>query len=143
MQIGNFILGHRGDFDIVRRRQFAILVELFARSFQFLPEREQLLHAGMFPHDFAGAFPILEERGISDLALELGEALAFAFDQGIKVHGCPVVAIADRGRAGIDDPGYKSAKLFSERWRERPSCRRSAARISPRARPYRRTSVPR
>jgi len=32
----------------------------------------------MFPHDFAGALPVLEERGIRDLAFELLEALLLA-----------------------------------------------------------------
>jgi hypothetical protein len=34
----------------------------------------------MFPHDFAGAFPVFEKGGIGDLALELGKAFPFAFD---------------------------------------------------------------
>ena len=71
LQVGNLILGHRGDLDVVRRGQFPIVVQLLARRFELVPEREQLLHAGMFPHDVAGAFPVLEKRRIGDLAFEL------------------------------------------------------------------------
>ena len=52
-------------------REFAIVVQLLARGLQFGPAREQLLHAGMFPHDFAGAFAVIEKGRIGDLALEL------------------------------------------------------------------------
>ena len=80
LQIGNFILGHGGDLDVVRCRQLAVVVELLARRLQLGPAREQLLHAGMLPHDVAGAFPVLEQRGIGDLAFELLETLPLAFD---------------------------------------------------------------
>src|SRR2546423_657878 len=75
LQIGNFILGHRCDLDVVRLGQLPVLVELFARCFQFVPFREQRLHVRVLAHDLARAFPVLEKRGVSDLAFELGEAL--------------------------------------------------------------------
>jgi hypothetical protein len=80
LQIGDLIFRHRGDLDVVRRRQLSVLVELLAGSLQGLPMREQLLHAGMFPHDLAGPFPVLKKSRVRDLAFELGETLAFAFD---------------------------------------------------------------
>ena len=38
----------------------------------------------MLAHDLARALPVLEERGIGDLALQLGEALAFPLNQTLR-----------------------------------------------------------
>ena len=85
-QIRNFVVSHRRDLDITRRRELAIVVQLLARRFEFVPLRQQFLDVRVLAHDFARALAIGKKRRISDLAFELFEAFAFQFNERIEVH---------------------------------------------------------
>ena len=85
-QVGDFVIGHRGDLDIARSGQLAIIIELFPRRFELVPFGHQLFDAGVFSHQFARPFPIGKKRRISHIAFELPEALTFLFNERIKVH---------------------------------------------------------
>ena len=87
-QIWDFIISHRSDLDVTRHRQLAIVIQLLAHRFEFAPLCQQLLDVRVLAHDLARALAIGKKRRISDLALELFEALAFQFNKGIKVHNC-------------------------------------------------------
>ena len=86
-QIGNLVVRHRGDLDVARRGQLAIVIQLLARVFQFVPFRQHSFDARVLAHDFAGALAIVEKLRVGDLAFELLEPLAFALNERIKVHG--------------------------------------------------------
>src|SRR5437764_7307740 len=96
-QIWDFVISHRSDLDVTRHRQLAIVIQLLAHRFEFAPLCQQLLDVRVLAHDLASALALGKKRRISDLALELFEALAFQFNKGIKVHKYLVAAIADRG----------------------------------------------
>ena len=79
---GNFFLRHLREIGIVGSGEFAIVVQLLARGLAVRPiSRAAAFIAGMFAHDFAGAFAVLEKARIGDLAFELLEAFAFALDE--------------------------------------------------------------
>ena len=85
-QVRDFIIGHGCDLHVPRTGQLAIVVELFARSFQFIPLRQHTFGTGMLAHDFLSTLAIIEQLRIGDLALEFLEPFAFALNERLKVH---------------------------------------------------------
>ena len=64
----------------------APVLRLASGRFKFVPAFEKLLDARMFAHDFAGALAIIKEMWVGDVAFELCETFAFAFDEQINIH---------------------------------------------------------
>ena len=81
MQVGNFIVSHRGHLDVARSGELSIVIQLLARGLELAPLCEQLLDAGVLAHELARSLAVGKKRRIGDLAFELFEAFAFAFDE--------------------------------------------------------------
>ena len=76
-EVRNLIVSHGRHLDIGRQRKFAIVVQLLARRFEFVPFREQLFDARVLAHDLACALAVGKKRRIGNIAFELIEAFAF------------------------------------------------------------------
>src|SRR5205085_11840713 len=106
-------------FDIAGTRKLTIVIELFARVFQFVPCRKRSFCVRMLAHDLLGAFAIIKQVRIGDLAFELLEPFAFTLNERLKIHGRNSENVRSRNRS----PPWRtrcSAKLFCPRgqlWR--------------------------
>ena len=110
-QVGDFVVGHRRDLHVTGSGEFAIVVQLTPRCFELIPARKQFLDAGMFAHDFASTFAVVKQTRICDFAVELFEAFAFAFDEGIKIHNDVAAAVSAALGAGAQRTPLRQSKL--------------------------------
>ena len=132
---------HRGDFHVARAGEFAVVVELLAGGFSSVQCAAIASRWTCSRMISLARFRFSKRGRISDFAFEFARNVRVSVRlRKLKSMDDVAAALSSRRRcAGDRRASYSSAKPWSRR--EWPWCCRSGARISPRDRRYRRTSV--